>query len=92
MVRSSPWLLPLCSCCSRLLASLHSHWQALLHTHVLSLSLSLTHTHTRYYSERVRRLTYPWGCEFKHRANHANGTPLSDAAVREAADFGVFIE
>ena len=64
----------------------------LAHTCTLSLSLSHTHTHTRYYSERVRRLTYPWGCEFKHRANHANGTPLSDAAVREAADFGVFIE
>ena len=37
-----------------------------------------------YYSERVRQLG---GCVMD-----ANGTPLSDEAVKEAADFGVFIE
>ena len=47
-----------------------------------------------YYSERVRQLTYAtgrFGSEEK-RAQDANGTPLSDEAVEEAADFGVFIE
>ena len=39
-----------------------------------------------YYSERVKQLTY------EERAKDANGTPLSDEAVKEAADFGVFIE
>ena len=43
-----------------------------------------------YYSERVRQLTYTW--EGESRAKDANGTPLSDEAVKEAADFGVFIE
>ena len=45
-----------------------------------------------YYSERVRQLlTYAmYGGE--SRAKDANGTPLSDEAVKEAADFGVFIE
>ena len=44
-----------------------------------------------YYSERVRQLTYnEHGNE--SRAKDANGTPLSDEAVLEAADFGVFIE
>ena len=42
-----------------------------------------------YYSERVRQLTYNLGGS---RAKDANGTPLSDEAVKEAADFGVFIE
>ena len=40
-----------------------------------------------YYSERVRQLT-----PYDKRAKDANGTPLSDEAVKEAADFGVFIE
>ena len=47
-----------------------------------------------YYSERVRQLTYfssLIGAE-ECRAKDANGTPLSDEAVKEAADFGVFIE
>ena len=43
-----------------------------------------------YYSERVRELSYYGGRE--SRAKDANGTPLSDEAVKEAADFGVFIE
>ena len=43
-----------------------------------------------YYSERVRQLTYKFGDE--SRAKDAKGTPLSDEAVKEAADFGVFIE
>ena len=38
-----------------------------------------------YYSERVWQLTYSYREE--NRANDANGTPLSDAAVKEAADF-----
>ena len=42
-----------------------------------------------YYSERVRQLTYTYR---ESRATDANGTPLSDEAVMEAADFGVFIE
>ena len=43
-----------------------------------------------YYSERVRQLTYgEWG---ESRAKDATGMPLSDEAVQEAADFGVFIE
>ena len=41
-----------------------------------------------YYSERVRQLTYDVD---ENRARDANGTPLSDEAVKEAADFGVFI-
>ena len=48
-----------------------------------------------YYSERVRQLTYGWnGDKYggESRAEDANGTPLSDEAVKEAADFGVFIE
>ena len=47
-----------------------------------------------YYSERVRQLTYvEWlGGVKEGRAKDANGTPLSDEAVQEAADFGVFIE
>ena len=49
-----------------------------------------THTRARYFSERVRQLTYD-GIS-KSRATDANGTPLSDEAVMEAADFGVFIE
>ena len=44
-----------------------------------------------YYSERVRQLTYN-SRGFENRAMDANGTPLSDEAVKEAADFGVFIE
>ena len=47
-----------------------------------------------YYSERVRQLTYVSnhrGAD-ESRAKDANGTPLSDEAVKEAADFGVFIE
>ena len=44
-----------------------------------------------YYSERVRQLTYDRGVE-ERGAKDANGTPLSDEAVKEAADFGVFIE
>ena len=44
-----------------------------------------------YYSERVRQLTYN-GIGRESRAKDANGTPLSDEAVQEAADFGVFIE
>ena len=43
-----------------------------------------------YYSERVMQLTYD-GID-ERRAKDANGTPLSDEAVKEAADFGVFIE
>ena len=43
-----------------------------------------------YYSERVRQLAY-YGDDVRH-AQDANGTPLSDEAVLEAADFGVFIE
>ena len=43
-----------------------------------------------YYSERVRQLTSRGRSE--ERAKDANGTPLSDEAVKEAADFGVFIE
>ena len=43
-----------------------------------------------YYSERVRQLTYLRS--FESRVKDANGTPLSDEAVKEAADFGVFIE
>ena len=43
-----------------------------------------------YYSERVRQLTYFW--EHESRAKDAKGKPLSDEAVKEAADFGVFIE
>ena len=44
-----------------------------------------------YYSERVRELTYhPFTGE--SRAKDANGTPLSDEAVMEAADFAIFIE
>jgi len=38
----------------------------------------------------VRQLTYKGRSE--SRAKDANGTPLSDEAVMEAADFGVFIE
>ena len=47
-----------------------------------------------YYSERVRQLTYVEGMigPEEKRAKDANGTPLSDEAVKEAADFGVFIE
>ena len=47
-----------------------------------------------YYSERVRQLTYADGLlgPTESRAKDANGTPLSDEAVKEAADFGVFIE
>ena len=58
----------------------------------LSLTASCTHTHThaRYFSERVRQLTYHFDDE--SRATDAKGTPLSDEAVMEAADFGVFIE
>ena len=44
-----------------------------------------------YYSERVRRLTYDWNGS-ERRAKDANDTALSDEAVKEAADFGVFIE
>ena len=44
-----------------------------------------------YYSERVRQLTYDM-FGYENRAKDANGTPLSDEAVKEAADFGVFIE
>ena len=46
-----------------------------------------------YYSERVRQFTnyHTFGRE-NGRAKDANGTPLSDEAVKEAADFGVFIE
>ena len=44
-----------------------------------------------YYSERVRQLTYDYTGD-ESRAKDANGTPLSDEAVKEAADFGVFIE
>ena len=47
------------------------------------------HKHARYFSERVRQLTYLGN---ESRATDANGTPLSDEAVMEAADFGVFIE
>ena len=44
-----------------------------------------------YYSERVRQLNSgDFGVE--RRAKDANGKPLSDEAVKEAADFGVFIE
>ena len=43
-----------------------------------------------YYSERVRQLTIELRGE--SRAKDANGTPLSDEAVVEAADFGLFIE
>ena len=43
-----------------------------------------------YYSERVRQLADDGSME--SRAMDANGTPLSDEAVKEAADFGVFIE
>ena len=43
-----------------------------------------------YYSERVRQLTYLFGDEC--RAKDAKGKRLSDKAVKEAADFGVFIE
>ena len=43
-----------------------------------------------FFSERVRQLTYSGSNE--SRATDANGTPLSDEAVMEAADFGVFIE
>ena len=43
-----------------------------------------------YYSERVRQLTYRGSSE--KRPQDAEGTPLSDEAVKEAADFGVFIE
>ena len=58
----------------------------------LSLTASCTHTHThaRYFSERVRQLTYHFDDE--SRATDAKGTPLSDEAVMEAADFGVFID
>ena len=42
-----------------------------------------------YYSERVRQLTYYCG---ESRAKDAKGKRLSDEAVKEAADFGVFIE
>ena len=45
-----------------------------------------------YYSERVRQLTYEGRYGHESRAKDANGTPLSDEAVKEAADFGVFIE
>ena len=44
-----------------------------------------------YYSERVRQLAYDLEGN-ESRAEDANGTPLSDEAVQEAADFGVFIE
>ena len=46
-----------------------------------------------YYSERVRQLTHydTFGRE-KGRAKDAKGKRLSDKAVKEAADFGVFIE
>ena len=44
-----------------------------------------------YYSERVRQLTYDdLGDEL--RPMNAKGKRLSDEAVKEAADFGVFIE
>ena len=43
-----------------------------------------------YYSERVRQLTYD-GID-ESRAKDAKGKRLSDEAVKEAADFGVFIE
>ena len=43
-----------------------------------------------YYSERVRQLTYDLSRE--SCPTDANDTPLSDEAVKEAADFGVFIE
>ena len=58
----------------------------------LWLTASCTHTHARarYFSERVRQLTYDFRDE--SHATDANGTPLSDEAVMEAADFGVFIE
>ena len=41
-----------------------------------------------YYSERVRQLTYGDG----HGVKDADGAVLSDEAVREAADFGIFID
>ena len=45
----------------------------------------------RYYSERVRELTYDeYGDEV--RAKHTDGTPLTDEEVLEAADFGLFID
>ena len=44
-----------------------------------------------YYSERVRQLTYFIG-RLESRAKDAKGKRLSDKAVKEAADFGVFIE
>ena len=43
-----------------------------------------------FYSERVRQLTYYFNSE--SRAKDASGTPLSDEAVLEAADFAIFIE
>ena len=47
-----------------------------------------------YYSERVRQLTYysSAGILTESRAKDAKGKRLSDKAVKEAADFGVFIE
>lgn len=45
-----------------------------------------------YYSERVRELTYRSSNDEESRVKDANGIPLSDEAVKEAADFGVFIE
>ena len=43
-----------------------------------------------FYSERVRQLTYCF-CD-EARVKDAYGTPLSDEAVLEAADFAIFIE
>ena len=45
-----------------------------------------------YYSERVRQLGGHNMYGDEDRPKDANGTPLSDEAVKEAADFGVFIE
>ena len=45
----------------------------------------------RYYSERVRQLTYNVIGD-EERALHADGTPLTDEEVMEAADFGLFID
>ena len=42
------------------------------------------------YSQRVRDLMYKYGSPA--RAFDSEGAPLSDAAVLEAADFGVFID